>query len=118
MKRLGVGFLAVLFTFSAYAAKNGQTVVLTQPTQVGSTTLPAGPVKVSWTGTGANAQVTLAPGGKNPVTIPAQVVDEKHAEASVGTIDLNGTTYLQDIELSNVKLVIPNTDTVAAASGR
>jgi hypothetical protein len=113
MKRIGVGLLAVLFSLSAYAAKNSQTVVLTEAVQVGSTQLPAGPVKVSWTGTGSNAQVTLVANKKSPITFPAQVVDEKHPEVSVTTDNINGVKVLQEVNLENVKLVLRTAPTAA-----
>jgi hypothetical protein len=115
MKRFGVGLLAILFSFSAYAAKNSQTVVLTEPVNVGSVQLPAGPLKVTWTGTGSNAQLTLAPKqkGKAPITVPAQVLDQKHPENSISTATINGTEVLQEVQLSDVTLVLSNASTAA-----
>jgi len=117
MKRFGVGLLALAFTFTAYAASNSKTVDLTGPVQVGSTVLPAGPVKVSWTGTGSNAQLTFAPHGKNPITVPAQILDKRNAETSVSTINVNGVQYLQEVDLNDVTLVVRNAPTAAAQSG-
>jgi|SRR5580658_1265979 hypothetical protein len=117
MKRFGVAFLALAFTFSAYAAKNSTTVDLTGPVQVGSATLPAGPVKVSWTGTGADAQLTFAPRGKNPVTVPAQIVVAKNGTTAISTIDVKGVQYLQQIELDNQTLVVRNVPGSTANSG-
>jgi hypothetical protein len=117
MKRFGVAFLALAFTFSAYAAKNSTTVDLTGPVQVGSATLPAGPLKVSWTGTGSDAQLTLAPNGKNPITVPAQIVAQKNGEPSVSTINVKGVVYLQQIELDNLTLVVRNAPAAVATSG-
>jgi hypothetical protein len=109
MKRFGIGLLALAFTFAAHAAaKNSQTVDLAHPVQVGSTQLPAGPVKVSWTGTGSDAQLTLAPGGKNPITVPAQIIDRRNGATAIATVDVNGVQYLQEIELSNLTLVVRN----------
>jgi hypothetical protein len=75
MKRFGVGLLALAIPFAAYAAKNSQTVDFSQSVQVGSTTVPAGPVKVTWTGTGSAATLTVAAHGKNPITVPAEIVN-------------------------------------------
>jgi hypothetical protein len=117
MKRFGVGLLALVFTVAAYAAKNSQTVDLGQTVQVGSTKLPAGPVKVSWTGTGANAQVTLTAKGQNPVTVPAKIVDERHAYPGVETINISGVQYLQGFELGNVTVEIQSPAPAAANAG-
>jgi hypothetical protein len=117
MKKFGVGLLALAFSLSAYAAKNSTTVTFTQPVQVGSATLPAGPVKVSWTGTGADAQLTFTPRGGNPVTVPGQVVAAKNGEASISTDKVNGVQFLQEIELENMTLVVRNAPGTAANSG-
>lgn len=117
MKRFGVGLLALVFTVAAYAAKNSTTVDLGQVVQVGSTKLPAGPVKVSWTGTGANAQVTFLAKGQNPVTVPAKIVDAKHDFNGVATINIDGVQYLQGVELSHVTVEIQNAPTGAANAG-
>jgi len=117
MKRFGVALLALAFTFSAYAAKNSTTVTFSQPVQVGSANLPAGPVKVSWTGTGSDAQLTFAPRGKNPVTVPAQIVAQKNGEAAISTVNVNGVQYLQEIELDNLTLVVRNAPATGANSG-
>jgi hypothetical protein len=117
MKRFGIGLLALAFTFTAYAAQKSKTVDFSQPVQVGSTMLPAGPVKVSWTGTGSDAQLTFAPNGKQPITVPAQIIDGKNPETAVATIDVNGVQYLQQVQLNNVTLVVRNAPTAAAHSG-
>jgi hypothetical protein len=117
MKRFSVGLLALSLTFAAHAAtKNSQTVDLSQPVQVGSTLLPAGPVKLSWTGTGSDVQLTLAPSGKNPITVPAQIIDQRNSAKAVQTINVNGVQYLQEVELSNLTLVVRNAPT-AQGSG-
>jgi hypothetical protein len=63
----------------AYAAKNSQTVDFSQSVQVGSTTVPAGPVKVTWNGTASAATPTVAALGKNPIAVPAEIVNQKNA---------------------------------------
>ena len=78
MKRLfGYALMLALTAAPALAAKNSQSLNFASPVKVGTTEIPAGDVKVTWTGTGDNVQVTLAENGKT-LTIPAKVVDEKH----------------------------------------
>jgi hypothetical protein len=117
MKRLGVGLLALAFTFTAYAAQKSKTVDFGQSVRVGSTNLPAGSVEVSWTGTGSDAQLTFAPNGKNPITVPAQIIDEKNPETAISSINVNGVQYLQEVLLKDVTLVVRNAPTAAAHSG-
>lgn len=106
MKRsVAYGFLLLLISLPAFAAKNSQTVTLPGVVQVGSTQLPAGDCKVTWTGTGADGQVTLTPTGSKPVTLPVQVVTESHSSPAVLTMNVKGVSYLEQLQLSKVKLI-------------
>ena len=79
MKRLfGYALVLAVAAAPAFAAKNSQSVTLADSVKVGSTEIPAGDVKVTWTGSGDSVQVTLAENGKT-VTIPAKLVGEKHS---------------------------------------
>jgi hypothetical protein len=108
MKKFSVGLLALMFTFAAYAAKNSKTVEFGQPVQVGSTKLPAGPIKVTWTGTGSDAKLTFAPQGQKPITVPAQILAQKNPADGISTISVNGVQYLQEVDLSDLTLVVRN----------
>lgn len=105
MKRF-VGYAAVLALLSApaFAAKNSETINIAEPVTVGTTQLPAADYKVTWTGNGSNAQVTLAH-GKSVVTLPAKLVDQKNHEISVLTQTRGNSTVLEGINLSKVSLV-------------
>ena len=117
MKKFSVGLLALTFTFAAYAAKNTKTVDFGQPVQVGSATLPAGHVKVTWTGTGSDATLTLTADGHKPVTVPAQIVAQKNSANAISTISVNGVQYLQEVELNDLTIVVRNAPSVTAQSG-
>jgi hypothetical protein len=71
---------------------------------VGTTEIPAGDVKVTWTGSGDNVQVTLAENGKAAISIPAKLVEEKHSHKGYVVSRANGTDQLQAIQLSDVSL--------------
>jgi hypothetical protein len=105
MKRF-VGYAAILALLSApaFAAKNSDTVSLSQPVTVGTTQLPAADYRVTWTGTGPTVQVTLAH-GKSVVTVPAKLVDQKNNETSVLTDTKGGSNVLEGINFSKVSLV-------------
>jgi hypothetical protein len=105
MKRF-VGYAAMLALLSApaFAAKNSETVTISQPVTVGTTQLPAAEYRVTWTGTGSSAQVTLA-NGKSTVTIPAKIVDQKNSVSSVLTETKGGSNVLEGINLNKVTLV-------------
>jgi hypothetical protein len=104
MKRLfGYALMLALATAPAFAAKNSQSVNFAQAVKVGSTEIPPGDCKVSWTGSGDSVQVTLAENGKS-VTIPAKLVEEKHAHKGYVVSRVDGSDQLESIQLSNVSL--------------
>ncbi len=107
MKRFfGFALICSVLSIPALAATNSQTVNLPSAVQVGQTQLPAGDYKVTWTGTGASAQVTLAKKGVQPVTVSAKVVEQKHDHTGVTTNANGDKEVLQVIMLSNVSLVL------------
>jgi hypothetical protein len=109
MKRtFAIAFLLVLFAIPSFAANKPQVVTLTGTVQVGSTQLPAGEYKVTWTGTGNDVQITIAAKGKPTVTAKAQLVNEKHDYTGVSTTKVNGTEVLDAILFPNVTLAIHN----------
>lgn len=104
MKRLfGYALVLALTAAPALAARNSQTVNFAGPVKVGTTQIPAGDVKVSWTGTGDSVQVTLAENGKT-ISIPAKLITEKHDHKGYVVSRANGTDQLQTIQLSDVSL--------------
>jgi hypothetical protein len=107
MKRFfGLALACTILSIPALASTNSQTVNLPSAVQVGSTQLPAGDYKVTWTGTGDSAQVTLAKKGVQPVTVSAKVVEQKHDHNGVTTNANGDKEVLQVILLSNVSLVL------------
>jgi hypothetical protein len=107
MKRFfGSALLLVLVSVPAFAGKNSQTISLSENVKVGSTQIPAGDYKVTWTGSGSDAQVTLAQGGKTFVTVPAKVVEEKHNLSGFTVNTKDGVDRLDTIELNNFSLLL------------
>jgi hypothetical protein len=114
MKRLfGYALMLALVAAPAFAAKNSQTVSFAQNVKVGSTEIPAGDVKVTWTGTGDSVQVTLSENHKT-VTFPAKIVDEKHTYKSYIVNSSTGSPQLQAIQLKDISLQL----TSPTASGQ
>ena len=105
MKRLfGYALMLTLTVAPALAAKNSQSVNFSEAVKVGSTNIPAGDCKVTWTGTGDNVQVTLTENGKSIATIPAKLVQEKNNHKGYVVSHASGTDQLQAIQLSNLSL--------------
>jgi hypothetical protein len=100
------GFAIVLASLSipAFAAKNSSSIDIVDPVKVGSTQLPPGTYKVTWTGVGSNAQVTIAAKGKASVTVPAKVVEAKNGHVALQTDSAGGSSVLQAIQLDNLNI--------------
>ena len=62
---------------------------------------------MTWTGSGANAQVTLTQ-GKTTVTAPAQVVEIRRNNDAFSTKSENGSRELTEIQFHNQTLVLQN----------
>ena len=114
MKRLfGYALMLTLTAAPALAAKNSQSFNLAQPVRVGTTEIPAGNCKVTWTGAGDTVQVTLAQNGKS-VTVPAKLTTEKHDHKGYTVSRAGGSDQLESIQLSDVSLQLAS----PAASGQ
>ena len=104
MKRLfGYALMVALAAVPALAAKNSQKITLGTAVKVGTTELPAGDCKVTWTGEGDAVQVTLAQNGKS-ITVPAKLVAQKHSRKGYVVNNKNGADQLETIELSDISL--------------
>lgn len=109
MKRFAsIILLSALIAVTAFAADGGSGKVrLDSAVKVGSTELPAGDYKVTWTGSGTNAEVTLTQ-GKTRVTTPAQVVEVSRKNDAISTKSENGTRVLTEIQFQKQTLVLQN----------
>jgi hypothetical protein len=104
MKRLfGYALMLALAAAPAMAAKNSQSINLSQDVKVGTTNIPAGDVKVTWTGTGDAVQVTLVANGKS-ITVPAKLVAEKNDRKGYTVNNKGGADELQTIQFKDVSL--------------
>lgn len=114
MKRfLSCALVLAALSIPAFAAKNSQSITLTDSVKVGSTQLAPGSYKVTWTGAAPNVQLTITARGITPVTVPAKLVDAKNGHVAVQTNVVNGATILQAIHLDNASLLL----TTTSASG-
>jgi len=104
MKRVfGYALMLALAVAPAMAAKNSQSFNLGQDVKVGTSDIPAGNVKVSWTGTGDAVQVTLSSNGKS-VTVPAKLVSEKNGHKGYVVNNKGGVDQLETIQLNDLSL--------------
>ena len=98
--------LSTLLAVGAFAADGGRGKVrLDSAVKVGATELPAGDYKVTWTGSGDNAQVTLKQ-GKTSATTTAQIVSIRRNSDAVATKNENGSRVLTEIQFRDATLVL------------
>ena len=109
MKRFfGFALTLVLFAAPAFAGSKSPTVTLSNAVQVGSTLLPAGDYKLTWTGSGPDVQAALTQNGKAVVNFSAKLVTGQFTPA-VGTDKQGEAVVLQTIQLNNAKLILEGT---------
>jgi hypothetical protein len=118
MKRI-LGFAIILTSLSipALAAKNSQSISLPDAVTIGSTKLPAGQYKITWSGTAPDVQVTLEQknvGHPVTATLPARLVTEKHDRPQLTTNAQGGVNTLEKVQLKDVTLSF----TATPASGQ
>jgi len=105
--------LSTLLAVAAFAADGGSGKVnLDSAVKVGSTELPAGTYKVTWTGSGDNAQVTLKQ-GKTSASTTAQVVEVRRNSDAIATKSENGSRVLTEIQFRDTTLVLHPTQVQA-----
>lgn len=109
MKRFfGFALILGLLSIPAFAAKNAQNINFPEKLTVGTTQLPAGDYKVTWTGTGPTVQVTLVQKNvSHPLTstLPAKLVDVSNGHTGLTFANENGANVLQTIQLNKINLV-------------
>jgi hypothetical protein len=106
MKRfLGIALTLALLAAPAFAGKRNPTVTIPETVQVGSTTIPAGDYKITWTGSGPSVQVTLLQKEKTVATFSARAITGKNI-AGVSTDKQGGVVILQAIQLNDLSLVL------------
>src|SRR5271168_1851369 len=107
MKRFLVSAtMLALLSVPALAAKNSQTVNVPEKMNAGSTPLAPGEYEVTWTGTGANVQVTFTRNRKVLVTVPAKIVEQNNKLEGLDTDSQGGVETLQAIRLRNMSLIL------------
>lgn len=100
-RSFGIILLNVLIAVPVFAASNSENVQMDEAVRVGSTTIPSGSYKVTWTGSGDSAQVTLEKKGVAPVTVPAKILQQKSSQNSVSLKNENGQDIVESIALKN-----------------
>ncbi len=107
MKRiLGLWLLLGLFSLPLLAAKNSQVFDFHPSVRIGDIELPRY-CRVTWTETsGSQVQLTFQTKDNKAITIPAQMIQEKHNEIGFSVNVVNGVRYLKELQTKSVKFLI------------
>ena len=109
MKRTFVFALILgLSTLPAFAGNKSETITLGATSKVGTSTLPAGEYKLTWTGTGANVQVELVQKTvQRPAkaTFAATFTAKKNSYVTVTVDQKAGAQTLESIQIHDGELV-------------
>ena len=104
---LASALIVASLSVPAFAAKNSQSVTLTDPVKVGSTQLSRRQfTKFPGPRLDLTAQVTIEEKGKASVTVPAKIVESKNGHVAVLTNTVGGVAVLESIQLNNLSLVL------------
>lgn len=108
MKRfLGFALMLAMIAAPAFGANKAQTVSFVETVAVGTTQIPAGTYKLTWTGSGASVQATLTQGKKTIVTFSAKEI-VGNSQRGLETLNQNGVNKLQVIHMDKVSLQLEN----------
>ena len=107
---LGLVFLLICFSSPAFAAKNSQAFILPADVRIGDIQIPHGPCDVTWTEpSGSQVLLIIKTEGRNPITLPARMVEVKHPKSGVTTFVDSGVTYLQDFHTADHTFILIGT---------
>lgn len=109
MKRFfGCALILGLFSIPGIAATNSKNVTFPDKVTLGTTQLPAGDYKVTWTGEGPTVQVTILQKNVHhplTVTVPAKLESVQNGHTGLTMNNQNGTDFLEEIQLNKTVLV-------------
>jgi hypothetical protein len=119
MKFRTIGILAALMAIAVSVAVAGpkikKAINLSEPTNVGSVTLPPGEYTIVWTGPGPGVQVSFEHRNNTVVTVPAtlEAAHNQYDSVAVHTED-SGAQSLVEIRTKNSTLHFNSTDVISA----
>lgn len=99
---LGLVLLVTCFSLPMLAAKNSQEFILPTEVRIGDIQIQHGPCNVTWTESpGSQVVLTIKTEGRNPITLPARMIEVKHPKSGITTFVDNGVTYIQDFHTAD-----------------
>jgi len=107
---LGLVLSVICFSLPMLAIKNSQGFLLPTDVRIGDIQIPHGPCNVTWTEpSGSQVQLIIKTEGRNPITLPARMVEVKHSKSGITTFVDNGVTYIQDFHTADHTFILIGT---------
>ena len=107
---LGLVLIVIFFSLPLLAAKNSQGFILPTDVRIEDIQIPYGACDVMWMEPfGSLVLLTINTKGRNPITLPARVVDVKHPKSGITTFVDNGVTYVQDFHTADHTFILIGT---------
>jgi hypothetical protein len=107
---LGLVLSVICFSLPMLAIKNSQGFLLPTDVRIGDIQIPRGPCNVTWTEpSGSQVQLIIKTEGRNPITLPARMVEVKHSKSGITTFVDNGVTYIQDFHTADHTFILIGT---------
>ena len=111
---LGLVVLVICFSLPMLAAKNSEGFFLPTDVRVGDIQIRQGPCRMTWTDpAGTQVQLTIQVNRRDPITLPARMVEVKHSKSGITTFVDNGVTYLQDFHTTDHTFILIGTPQAA-----
>jgi hypothetical protein len=107
---LGLVLSVICFPLPMLAVKNSQGFLLPTDVRIGDIQIQHGPCDVTWTGkSGSQVQLTIKTEGRDPISLPARMVEVKHPKSGITTFVDNGVTYIQDFHTADYTFILIGT---------
>ena len=119
LKSALLGFLLLFVGLAIAADQNAITLAVSEPVNIGGTTLKPGNYKLKWQSSGQETTLTIQDGKKVVVTVPVQVKQEPGPSANNAALRLVGEGSTRNVTtVYTPKLTFVIEQNTTASSGR
>src|ERR1700761_9584690 len=97
----------ICFSLPMLAEKNSQEFILPADVRIGDIQIPRGTCKVTWTEPfGSRVLLIIKTEGRDPIPLPARMVEVKHQKSGITTFVDKGVTYIQDFHTADSTFIL------------
>lgn len=107
---LGLLVLAICFLVPMLAAKNSQGFSLPTDVRIGDVQIPHGTCNVTWAEpSGSRVELIIKAEGREPISLPARMVEITRSKPGITTFVDHGVTYIQDFHTTDHTFILIGT---------